>query len=731
MPIYTSEQNIKSGVPLGGLGTGKLEVLSNGLLDHFTFLNNAHKPLVSADPKGVKGLPGFYFGIFVKDKGKKTGRLLTTQPVSEVPGVERIKYNGSFPFAHLEYQDKELPVGVELEAFSPFVRGDEKNSGIPAAIFRFKLTNPFSRTIQASLLGISRNIVGEWGVGRFNQAIDTRQALNLYFYNKKAQSHDPNAGEMALSILKNAALEPSYFAEWNMQARHFVFDRSSVTLNDCWQHFIQDGALPNTNTECVVSSESFQSGGALAAKVILKPKSSVTVTFVLSWYFPNYGEGHMYESIFRNITDVTAYVADKYTSLYTGTKAWHKALGALRIEPWLKDALANNLYPLVSGSLWTKRNRFGLFEAPEVCPLLGTLDVRFYGSWPLPFFFPNLELKEMGQFAEAQRPQGYIPHDLGFKRSDLPSNSSNGLLWKDLNSKFILLCWRDFLVTHDEGFLKKMYPFIKKAFYWLAATDKNKDFLPDDEGADQTFDLWAFAGTSAYTSGIFLAGLLALEKIASLMQDESMQKEAAEWFKKGRASFERKLWFKKYFLAYNSTKDRLSEQQLSHQVKLQKASGACMAAQLSGQWIAHLLGLGYIVSQEKVHKALATILELNGAASPFGAVNAILPTGEKDKSNWQSENCWFGITYSVACLAIFEGFKEQGMSLAKKAWDHAATGALNAWNQPDMYSSADGSYLFGDHYMRNMSIWSILSALAKKDKEIENFLYGKKLETKT
>jgi non-lysosomal glucosylceramidase len=307
----------------------------------------------------------------------------------------------------------------------------------------------------------------------------------------------------------------------------------------------------------------------------------------------------------------------------------------------------------------------------------------------------------------------------------LPSNSTNGFFWKDLNAKFILLVYRDFLMTKDENFLKKMYPFVKKAFYWLAATDKNKDYLPDNEGPDQTFDLWNFYGANSYTSGIFLAGLLALGRMAELLQDEDMRAETALWFKKGRSSFEKKLWHKKYFIAYNNAKEGLSEHQLAHHVKSQKVDISCMAAQLNGQWIAHLLGLGYILPEEKVRRALTTILELN--SSSFGAVNGVLPTGPdgafgKDKSNLQSENIFFGVSYVLASLAIYEGLEKEGLALAKKTWDNAALNALNPWNQPDMCSSSDGSFIFGDHYMRNMVIWSLLFALANKDKNIAAFL---------
>jgi non-lysosomal glucosylceramidase len=94
-----------------------------------------------------------------------------------------------------------------------------------------------------------------------------------------------------------------------------------------------------------------------------------------------------------------------------------------------------------------------------------------------------------------------------------------------------------------------MYPFVKKAFYWLAATDKNKDFLPDSEGADTTFDLWPLYGATAYAGGIFLAALLSLEKMSEHLQDEEFTREVKNWFKNGRAQFEKKLWYKSYFIA--------------------------------------------------------------------------------------------------------------------------------------------------------------------------------------
>jgi uncharacterized protein (DUF608 family) len=415
-------------VPLGGLGAGKLEVLPNGLLDNFTFLSGPHSPVSSAVDGVPQGILGSHFALWTQDKGRVSARWLQTAPLADDPTVTRIRYNGVFPFAELSYEDEGLPVSCACEAYAPFIPKDEKHSGLPVAIFRFKLKNPWARPVAAALLMTGRNIVGEWGVGRFNQVTEAKDVLHVSFYNKKAAANDPLAGEMCLSLLKSSSVEATYLGEWNMQKKPFVFDREALDCSPVWGPFSSGGKLPNTNSEQVVVSESVQIGGALAARVVVKARSSVTVTFVLSWHSAAAGEGRMYQHFLRGARDAAAYVATREKELHEKTRAFAKSVGSLKGDAWLADALLNNLYPLSSSSVWTKRGRFGVFEAPQVCALCDTLDVRFYSSLPLLHLFPALEGRGMTQFAEVQRPQGYIPHDLGYKRTDLASNSTNGLL---------------------------------------------------------------------------------------------------------------------------------------------------------------------------------------------------------------------------------------------------------------------------------------------------------------
>jgi len=714
MVKFNSAESIKSGVPLGGIGAGKLEIMPSGVLDNFTFLNNFNRPLTNSAGSESAGVLGYHFGVYFKDNKKKMAKLLQTASVGGYPTIDSINYEGEFPFAYLDYEDKDIPLKIKMEAFSPFIPHEEKNSCLPLAVFQFKISNPTNHYVEAALFVNARNIIGEWCVGRFNQVIDEADHISLNMLLKRHSPLDSTQGSISVGILKSDKYAISYLGEYNLMSKPFVFRKEDMRL-EAFELFSKDGELPNINSEIPVNSESVELAGAFSVKAKLKPKSSIKIPVVLTWNFPLCLDGHAYNNYFKSSRETVHYYSIHKQELYEKTSLFVEELKNLGLPQWLSDGLLNNLYTFFSSTIWTRRMKFAFLEAPQVCPLAGTLDVRFYSSIALMLLFPQLELKEMMQFAESQRANGYIMHDLGRMRLDLPSASTNRLYWKDLNSKFILMAYRDYLWTKDQEFLKRIYPFVKKAFFWLIETDKNKDNLPDNDGADHTFDIWSCYGASSYTSSLFLAASLALIKISQIAEDKETQKVAEEYFSKGRRNFEKKLWHKTYYIEYNNRNNRNSK-------GLPKISLSCTIAQLTGQWYAHLLGLGYIVSKDRVHKAIKTILDLNAKDSPYGITSSVLPGGERDNSCMHSANIWIGISYGFLSLAIYEGFNKEAEDIGKRIWSNISEKEKNVWNQPDIFSSSQGEYLFGDHYMRNLCIWSILFALSKKDKRIESFL---------
>ena len=686
MPVYNDRKPVFSGVPLGGIGAGKMEVLPNGLFNAFTFLNNWTQPINGAGK--YPGILGYHLAVYVEPKIW----LLQTVPLAKWPTVKRIEYEGSFPKAVLRYSAPGLPVDVELEAWSPWLPGDIEASTMPGAFFSLRVRNRSQKARRVGLLFIGRNLSGDWCVGRTNRVSEDRRYMHLEFSNKGAWRDDPRNGELRFSFRKKD-WQHSYLESWNAVTKNFHFDRNEIRLS-ALELFAKEGRLPNSSLGYVAQGENQELCGAVAAFRVLKPRQASDWSFQASWNFPHHPFGHRYQRRFRTAAQVQRFGAARREIWDKKAARLREQVARLPLPGWLNDALMNSLAPFFSSSWYTRDGRFAFYEAPVICPLMGTLDVGFYGSVPLAYFFPELEKSQLWQFAQAQRADGYVPHDLGRNRIDIPSNGTTFYYWKDLNPKFVILAYRDVLWSKDRKFLKKIYPYAKKALRWCFENDRDGNGLPDHEGADQTFDLWDFRGANPYTAGLYLAALKAAERMARDLSDRAFAAECARRSFKGRLSLERELWNGEFF------------------------GETCALSQLNGQWMADLLGLGDLIDPRKIQKALESIARNNARHSCYGLVNSVLSDGRLDTSNNHARNVWFGMNYAFISLCLLRGFTlKKVLKPARQLWDNVTLRQRNPWNQPDMIDSKTGKYVFGDAYYRNMAIWSIPIAYAKRDKK--------------
>ncbi|OGH55341.1 MAG: hypothetical protein A3G34_11810 [Candidatus Lindowbacteria bacterium RIFCSPLOWO2_12_FULL_62_27] len=721
--VQYANERVKSGVPLGGIGTGKVEVLPNGGLYGITFQNNWNAPLIGPFENArrpYQGLLGFHFGVFARLSGRRTAFLLQTEKIRSLPAADRILYDGLWPKAELTYEKRGVPVRVRLTAYGTVRAGDETGSAAPAALFRFTVTNRATRAADVSLLGMVRNMVGADEIGRVNRLEKTRDGVSVICATANPYPGDATSGEYALSAPISGKV--TWMRQWNMQTTNFRFDPDTIDLR-AFEAFRKTGDLPNTEYGARVSASGAPSagvsdagpqrgggaafGGALAVRRKIPAGATRVYDFVLSWHYPIHHAGHRYERLFKSAREAGLSILRTRDRLAESCSRWQKPILECGLPDWLKDALWNNLYVLTSTTWWDRKGNFAFYEAPVICPLMGTLDVRYYATVPFVRMFPNLEKNELHQFALAQRPDGYIPHDLGRNRLDNPNDGTTHYPWKDLNPKFVLQVYRDVLWLRARGFLRRMYPSAKKAMLWSFGTDKNGDGLPDNEGADQTYDVWEFFGTNSYTSSIFLASVLAFEKLAALQGDRAMTRACRARFVQGRESFIRQLWNGKYFVAGWSKG---------------KVYPASIAGQLNGQWYAHLLGLGHLFPAHMVRSAVREILRLNGRDSKYGVTNSVFPNGRRDLSNAHASGIWPGESYAVAALAIYEGMETEGLAIARKTWENMTRVQRNPWNQPDVVHAADGTFGFGDYYMRNMAVWAVAEALAARRPAIRKAL---------
>ena len=150
--------------------------------------------------------------------------------------------------------------------------------------------------------------------------------------------------------------------------------------------------------------------------------------------------------------------------------------------------------------------------------------------------------KEQGRGAARSGRAGEDPF---FQVNQFSWQDTNG--WKDLNSKFVLMVYRDYVLTgsKDKEFLKYTWPAIQEAMTYLGKFDRDGDGIPENDGyPDQTYDEWVVRGDSAYCGSLWLAALRAAEEIGKALGDtnaaanyqqtvcaraEELYRQAVEW----------------------------------------------------------------------------------------------------------------------------------------------------------------------------------------------------------
>ncbi|GJN12628.1 hypothetical protein PR202_ga30923 [Eleusine coracana subsp. coracana] len=362
--------------------------------------------------------------------------------------------------------------------------------------------------------------------------------------------------------------------------------------------------------------------------------------------------------------------------------------------------------------------------------MYNTYDVHFYASFALLTLFPSLELALQRDFAKAvllhdprlrrtldgktvqRKVLGAVPHDMGLNDPWLEVNAymlHDPARWKDLNPKFVLQVYRDAVATGDAGFVHAAWPAVYVAMAYMDQFDRDGDGMVENDGVpDQTYDIWAVSGVSAYTGGLWVAALQAASSMARVVGDHNAAEYLWQRYEKAKRVYNAALWNGTYF-DYDSSGGG-------------PTSKSIMADQLAGQWYARACGLDPVVDDDaKARSALATVLDYNvmrlannnkAAGALIGAVNGMRPDGTVDASSTQSKEVWAGVTYAVAAAMAHEGMRDAAFRTAQGAHDAAwgEQGFGYAFQTPEAWTAEGGGYR-SLHYMRPLAIWALQWAL--------------------
>ncbi|MEA3344829.1 MAG: GH116 family glycosyl-hydrolase [Chloroflexota bacterium] len=178
---YTGQALRCVAMPLGGIGTGSVALCGDGSLRQWQIFNQVNHEAflphsffaIHATPagSGARGQPMakvLQSDALYDDQDLQPAPSISDHIVPEearrlldrLPDVEATEFAGEYPIAHVRYLDVELPLQVELEAYSPFIPLNPRESGLPAAVFTFAVKNTGQQALDVSLLATLQNGVG-------------------------------------------------------------------------------------------------------------------------------------------------------------------------------------------------------------------------------------------------------------------------------------------------------------------------------------------------------------------------------------------------------------------------------------------------------------------------------------------------------------------------------------------------------------------------------------------
>lgn len=259
----------ESGIALGGIGTGSVELFPDGEFHAWQIANPPRWTTVSG-PKdvddGEKSTGALSFWVracapgrapVVRKLGQKTDwRDFTYRMYAWNKPVESIEFNGKFPVCELDYCDSALPCKVSLKAIAPFVPHNSAASATPGFYLDFTLENPTDSPLQVSLAGAFDPAFANHGksknvLRKENDALRIEITPEKPFVGRHRPDPAPNVGNMTFGVSSEG--EVSYITG---EFRRFLWEyipwheKFGVTQESFIFGFRKEGVLPNTEVGC-------------------------------------------------------------------------------------------------------------------------------------------------------------------------------------------------------------------------------------------------------------------------------------------------------------------------------------------------------------------------------------------------------------------------------------------------------------------------------------------------
>jgi len=732
------------GMPVGGINCGQLYISGDGKLWMWHIFRTRYNRnpdsnlLIRMEQGAHYAYPDNIFdreerpvsqgvAIKVSQKGNTIIKKLNKE------NFKNISFRGEYPISKIAYKAQELPVEINLEAFSPFIPGELDKSSNPATILSYKVKNTSSEKVKVSLAGWLENAVCPYTknekLGNRKVTLIEKSNRSTLFYQTEGKEdllRMEGYGSMSWSIYNGKSLAAfNINPESETSAIFSALEEENKTTNY---------SSPLNKTQINVLGKCFN----------LKPGEEKEVTFVLGWYFPhlnNQPENNKdlmgvtgikdlklhYSTRFKSADDVANYICTNFEALAGATRLWNKTYYDSTLPYWLLDRsfipinsmATNTLLRFSNGRIWG-------WEGVECCP--GTCQHVWQYAQAMARIFPQAE-RNLREQTDLVSDIGYINEtgEYAFRAENERRVAHDG------HCGTIMRMYREHKLSNSNTFLKTNYSKIKKSVQFIIREDINLDGLLEGKQTN-TLDA-AWYGPMGWISSLYLGALATGKQMALEMEDTTFANECNTLLERGRENIVKEVFNGEYFI---------HKPDYENQPLAINSNDGCHIDQVLGQSFSSQLGVpDRVVPKIETISALESIWKYNFAPDAFayqkahkaikgpriyatqgeagtlmctwpkgGAEKAVpgMESREENPDHWSGPGIYFdevmnGFEYQVAVHMIWEGLLEKGLATAKVIHDRYNARKRNPFNEIEC----------SDHYSRSMASYGVLLSVCGFD----------------
>lgn len=724
-----------SGVPLGGIGIGCVDLAPDG---HFTRigLNNWCPEAVSRLRDENPELERGSFLALWEGRGSDgiTRRLVRdTRNAFGMRGFDHTTYRGLFPTARISFDDSSMPqpdLRVSLHAYSGLIPHNVKDSSLPCFWVEVTLANPMGdRDIDASIAFswtdvISRGILDVRSLDVIkdpNSAFDSDEGNMVQIPHVPTQVQPLKVGDYSGArqftqsqiTLKKATFQ-NYVQDVAILAQST--DGAKVTYlpawdsangDASWKSFRDTGEFPSADaTQPLSVPTSPAKATAIAIKANIRRGGKRTFRFLLAWYTPElkpdrvHGDprsyfgtgdyGRYFQNYFDSFESLTRYAVNERQRILDATQEWQQPILESTLPDWLQFKLINSAYTLYTQTILNKAGNFNVMEG-GMGGLAGTMDQRLSAHPFYQKFFTQLDRNENQRFGDCQDSEGGILHFNGHYYWGLAASGGPAPTPKermvDNAASWLIQIAKDYQQTGDLSFVEHNNVRIHKAFEYLKNQIKDDSEIP--VGA-QTYDDYPHPTLYSYLGGLYPATLQAGVVLGKALKDPALTKDCETQCKKSTDGFIRTLWNGRFF-AYGADlggKNRRDDR--------------VFTGQLAGQFLGRYCGWGDVVPFNMTQASLITQFKTSVGKSPNFYAPKIWDLDMNRGVDMPASQCWpFYLESYTAMAAIQAGYVADGLNIIRNIQlvhlRNGWTWSQNLWNPDELpYMTAPVTWFITD-----------------------------------